>query len=57
LALLFSRKYLSTFLASIAASEHVLGGSDVLSALVVKLALLLKVEEILVFDSSSPSPV
>jgi|TARA_B100001173_G_scaffold172191_1_gene148803 hypothetical protein len=57
LALLFSRKYLSTFLASIAASEHVLGGSDVLFALVVKLALLLKVEEILVFDSSSPSPV
>jgi hypothetical protein len=56
LALLFSRKYLSTFLASIAASEHVLGGSDVLFALVVKLVLL-KVEEILLFDSSSPSPV
>jgi hypothetical protein len=56
----FSRKYLSTFLASIAASEHVLGGSDVLFGLVVKLVLL-KVEEILLFvtlfDSSSPSPV
>jgi len=56
LGLLFSRKYLSTFLASIAASEHVLGGSDVLFALVVKLAPL-KVEEIFLFDASSPSPV
>jgi hypothetical protein len=56
LALLFSRKYLSTLLASIAASEHVLGGSDVLFALVVKLAPL-KVEEIFLFDASSPSPV
>jgi hypothetical protein len=55
LALLFSRKYLSTFLASIAASEHIFGGSDVLFGLV-KLVLL-KVEEILLFDSSSPSPV
>ena len=61
LAPLFSRKYLSTFLASIAASEHVLGGSDVLFGLVVKLLLLPKLEEILLlvtlFDSSSPSPV
>ncbi|CAL6407080.1 unnamed protein product [Bathycoccus prasinos] len=46
--------------ARVKVNAHVLGGSDVLFGLVVKLVLL-KVEEILLFvtlfDSSSPSPV